>query len=200
VFLAGTGTPGNFPPTFHVDREHRGDTGFHGDNQTCLEERPEGTVVAYPDGWDSKKKAETVFAEKEKVRLNYVGSTRPESMLSVTIIDTDKAKRWSAFKGNLADAEPLEVPAEVAAVAPEKVPGAIASPADAADAIRSRLASNASETYRVRGAKDLAQEAAGTAGSEAYARKARDGLLRGPSRRRRARRWLGHGSPCPFRR
>ena len=165
VFLAGVATPGKFKSEFHVDRCTGKTLGY-------LEIRKlpyksgysKGALVACPFDWGSKQQAEDLFSEKEKLRLGYVATTRPESMLVISLSEGGDETRWSAFEDALADAEQLDVLPETGdAPGKEPVSQPCASPEEAAGAIRSRLDRAGAPTYRLKGAKELAQDAAGVA-------------------------------------
>jgi ATP-dependent helicase/nuclease subunit A len=139
VFLAEPAAD-NFPPRdFWIDRESDPPAGYFRVVQK-LGQRGEQDLAA-PARWDAMQEAERAFEQAETVRLLYVGATRAEEMLVVSIKRTAAGKAsgpWAALDRFL--------PAALSAPDPPV-------PADATPP--TRLAADA-ETARVERARRLA--------------------------------------------
>jgi ATP-dependent helicase/nuclease subunit A len=118
VFLAEPAAD-SFPPRdFWIDRDREPPAGYFRVVQK-LGQRGEQDLAA-PAGWETMCEAEKEFERAENVRLLYVGATRAEQMLVVSIKRTATGKAsgpWAALDRFLAAALPAPgapVPAEAA--------------------------------------------------------------------------------------
>lgn len=162
VFLAGVSRPGSFKSDLHVDRSTPRTLGYMEISRSWGKEAWGKASVAHPSGWAEKQEAEDLFSEKEKVRLRYVATTRPESMLVISLSAEQKKVRWSAFEDSLCDAEELDVPPETRATLPEEpAEPPPASPVEAAEAIRARLERASSPSFGLEAAREHALRAPG---------------------------------------
>ena len=162
VFLAGVSGPGTFKSSFHVDRSTARTLGYMKIIRPAWNKGWGGTPVAYPFNWAEKQAAEDLFDEKEKLRLRYVATTRPESMLVISLSAEQQKVRWSAFEDRLDEAQQLRAPPETEIALPEEFEGpGPASPEEAADAIRERLTRASLPSYDLKAAKEFALSAHG---------------------------------------
>lgn len=139
----------NFPPRdFWIDRGTEPPAGYFRVVQK-LGQRGEQDLAA-PPGWEAMREAEKSFEQAESVRLLYVGATRAERMLVVSIKRTAAGKAsgpWAALDRFL----PAALPAPAAPVPEsEPPPSRLAEDAESARAERTRRrAAAARPTYAV---------------------------------------------------
>jgi len=155
VFLAEPAAD-NFPPrNFWVDREGETPVGYFRIVQR-LGKRGEQDL-AVPPGWDAMCEAEESFERAEHVRLLYVGATRAEEMLVVSIkrmASGRAAGPWAPLDRHLPAM--LALPGPPAAAAPPPLPGLSAAPDAARTERERRRASAARPTYGVVAVTDVA--------------------------------------------
>ena len=158
VFLAEPAAD-NFPPRdFWIDRESEPPLGHFRIVQR-LGQRGEQDL-AVPPGWDAMLEAEKAFEQAENVRLLYVGATRAEDLLVVSIKRTAAGKAAGPWA-------PLDryMPATLAMPAPtpggrRDSPPGLAEPAEEAREARARrLAACAAPSYAVVSVTDVAHAA-----------------------------------------
>ncbi len=155
VFLAEPAGDRLPPRDFWIDRESEPPAGYFRIVQK-LGKRGEQDL-AVPPGWDDMRAAEERFEDAENVRLLYVGATRAEEMLIVSVKRTASGKAagaWAPLDAFL----PASLPPPAAMAPPEPVPAPIDPTApDAARAERARrLAAAAAPTSAVASVTSIA--------------------------------------------
>jgi ATP-dependent helicase/nuclease subunit A len=136
VFLAEPAGD-QFPPRdFWIDRESEPPAGYF---RVVQKLGPRGEQdLAAPPGWDAMREAERAFEQAETVRLLYVGATRAEEMLVVSVKRTAAGKAagpWAPLDRFLSAALPAPAAPSPAAEPP---PLHLAEDAEIAGAERTR--------------------------------------------------------------
>ncbi|HKD18164.1 MAG TPA: UvrD-helicase domain-containing protein [Thermoanaerobaculia bacterium] len=90
VFLAEPAADNRPPRDFWIDRKREPPAGYFRVVQK-LGQRKEQDLAA-PAGWDAMREAEEAFEQAETIRLLYVGATRAEEMLVVSVKRTAAGK------------------------------------------------------------------------------------------------------------
>ena len=140
VVLAEPAADPRPPRDYWIDRDREPPAGYFRVVQK-LGQRGEQDLAA-PSGWEAMREAETEFERAETVRLLYVGATRAEEMLVVSIKRTAAGKAagpWCALDRFL----PTPLPAPAAGAKPDTAP--VSAPAGdperaAAERARRRIA------------------------------------------------------------
>ena len=164
VFLAGVSSPIKLESQLHIDRSDisAGKATGYMEIRRPAYNKKRGGVVACPQGWADRQKREDLFQGKEKVRLRYVGATRPESMLVVSLSAGGEETMWSHFAPALESAPELLLPEESEWEEGEKKEKEVpCTPLKAAETIRARLRKASSPTWELAAAKELALASCG---------------------------------------
>lgn len=152
VFLAGPKTASSDRIDSYIDRSSDLVRGY----LAVASRRGRGTTThATPEDWEQLQAEEKLFGDAEKTRLVYVAVTRAESMLVITLADTEKSKSlWSDLRPWLGDTDDLPDPGEPTARSEGRVAVTADLVRDASDGIAARLAQAEAPGYDVRAAKE----------------------------------------------
>lgn len=100
VFLAdptGSSNSSRMTPVLHIDRSGNNTRGY-----IAVKDERARRLIAHPGNWASFEEREKAFEEAEKVRLLYVAATRAESVLVVSLLESNRRRNpWEPFSDYL---------------------------------------------------------------------------------------------------